>query len=109
LREQLKKQENEAKVLAFFKFTPFCGMQEILAVFAKMHSATIMPVARKNYFKTFLVVCKIPEQVIITDLEQTNNRQTDDTAKLNQVTPALCCYCRAILVARNKRTHDKRA
>jgi 5-formyltetrahydrofolate cyclo-ligase len=58
LREHLKKQENNDKVLAFFKFTPFCGMQEILAVFAKMHSETFMPVARKNYFKTFLVVCK---------------------------------------------------
>jgi hypothetical protein len=68
-----------------------------------------MPVARKNYLKTFLLVCKIPEQVIMTDLEQTKNRLTDEKTKLNKVTPTLCYYCRAILVARNKQTHKKRA
>lgn len=85
-------------------------MQEILDnMFSKIHSETFMPVARKNYLKTFLLVCKIPEQVIITDLEQIKNRQTDEKTKLNKVTPTLCYYCRASVVACNKHTHKKRA
>ena len=44
-----------------------------------------MPVARKNYLKTLLLVCKILEQIIILDLEQLKNRQTDEKTKLYKV------------------------
>jgi hypothetical protein len=51
----------------------------------KNASETFMPVVRKIYLKNFLLVCKIPEQVIILDLEQIKNRQTDEKTKLNKV------------------------